>query len=268
MNFEWSDLFLVVLGIIAFFLLRGSKKVKAPKETTGDLLQVVNIEDDGLVVTEDGFYILYCPVTPVALPLKSPQEQSMIWSAFFDALNTLSHRVTFRAESHHYDIDDYFQEYKAEAVQTQDSNLMDYAEELKGHFLSLMEQQSVRDGKFFIRLEINQYDLTDFEVSFDSPALEGMLQRVRTDERLSSEEMLELARQELGNTFRVVKSYFNRVGIGVSQMDKGQVKAYLYRAANRDTSSVVTWGEMVDHGVFEDTERVSIGKLRFAEGSE
>ncbi|AQS55651.1 hypothetical protein [Novibacillus thermophilus] len=266
MTLSWSDLLLVVLGIAAFFLFRSSKKLKAPKENTSDLIQVERIDSDGLVETEDGWYVMYFRVTPVALPLKSPQEQSMIWNSFRDIVNTLSHRMTCRAESHHYDIQDYFQEYKAQAIQTEDADFIRYADELRDYFISLMEQQSVRDLQYILRLEINREDLSDFGFTFGNPTVEELLKKTKKQDTVSDEEMRDLARQELTNTYRVVRNYFNRVGVNIKQMEKKDVLDYLYRSSNRDTSPLLTWEEMEDHGVFRESEKVSVGKLRFEGG--
>lgn len=259
---------ILVVAAAAFFLFRSSKKPPAPKETTGDLVQVERIESDGLVVTEDGWFVMYLRVIPVALPLKSPQEQGMIWNAFRDVVNTLSHRMVCRGESHKYDIQDYFQEYKSLAIQTEDPASIQYADELRDEFMSLMEQESVRDMQYYIRLEISKNDLSNMELDVGNPALEAILSRTRRDDGTSDEELTELARQELMNTYRVAKNYFGRIDLFVQRMDAQEVKAYLYRSVNRDTSPLVTWDELEDHDTFVIQPQTSIGKLKFVGGGE
>lgn len=252
------DYLLVLLCVGAIFWLQRSKRNKKeiPKEKSGDWLQVQSIGEDGFVITEDQRYLFILEVQPVSFALKSPMEQKAIWSAFRDWLNMMTHPVRFRSESHLYDLHEYFQEIKAEAIEI--GGDLEYIQEMRRTFVHALEEQQVRDRRYYLILETDQRYLSEAGAGVSNPYLNDLLRRSST-----VNDNPEIAKQELLNSLRVTQSMFHNVGIWTQLLNREGVKSYLYRSANREMASLISWGELVENTASPNESIQSIGKIKY-----
>jgi hypothetical protein len=254
-----SDILLVLLAIGAVLWLRKGKKSKEiKKEKAGDFIQIQSLDPDGFITTEDQRYMMILEVQPVSFALKSPMEQTAIWSAFRDWVNMMTHPVRLRAESHPYDLHEYFQELKAQAIET--GGDLEYIQEMRETFLNALEEQQVRDRRYFLFLETDHRYLSEAGAGISNPYLNDLLRRSST-----VNDNPEIAKQELTNSLRVTQSILHNVGIWTQPLNGDGVKSYLYGSANRDMASLVSWAELQEN-VNPLNEKVqSLGKIQYGQ---
>lgn len=254
---EFKDFIgLLLLAVAGFVWFKTKKVTRTKKEKPGDLFQVKRVDDDGLIITEDGRYMLMLEVFPIALELRSEREQMMIWGIFKSWLSALPHPSRWRVESQHYNFSDYFHELKARAISSQDPQQIAYVEELQGYFSQLFDQDTMRDKRYYLFLEIDERFFSDLGV--DVPLLTDFLRR----NRVNREQDEEIARKELYNSAEFTQSVFMSVGIQTRVMRRDDVLDYLYRNANRDAAPLVPLKDMKEMGVMEEGKKISLTALK------
>ena len=244
-----------LLGVLAFLWFKSGKK-PIKKEKPGDIFQVRRIDEDGMILTEDGRYMLMLEVYPISMELRSEREQMMIWSIFKNWLSALPHPSRWRVESQPHNFGDYFQELRARAISSQDQRQVAYVEELQEYFGQIFEQDTMRDKTFYLFLEIDERFFSD--VNIDIPVLTDILSR----NRVNREQDEEIARKELFNSAEFTQSVFMSIGIQTKLMRRDDVIEYLYRNANRDIAPMVPLKTMKEMGVMEEGKKISLTALR------
>jgi hypothetical protein len=249
---------LLLLAVVGFVWFKTKNATKVKKEKPGDLFQVKRIDEDGLILTEDGRYLLMLEVFPISLELRSEREQMMIWGIFKSWLSALPHPTRWRVESQHYNFSDYFQELRAKAISSQDPQQIAYVEELQGYFGQLFDQDTMRDKRYYLFLEIDERYFSDLGV--DIPLLTDFLNQ----NRVNREQDEEIARKELYNSTEFTQSIFMSVGIQTKVMRRDDVLDYLYRNGNRDVAPLVAMKDMKEMGVMETGKKISLTALKGA----
>jgi len=249
---------LALLAVAGYVWLKTKKLTQTKKEKPSDLFQVRRIDDDGLILTEDGRYMLMLEVHPIAMELRSEREQMMIWNVFKSWLSALPHPTRWRVESQQYNFSDYFQELQAKALASQDPQQIGYVNELQAYFSQLFDQDSWRDKRYYLFLEIDERYFSDMGV--DIPLLSDFLNR----NRVNREQDEEIARKELFNSAEFTQSVFGSVGIQTRIMKRDDVLDYLYRNANRDAAPLVTLKDAKEMGVFDEGKKISLTALKGA----
>lgn len=256
---EFKDFIgLLLLAVAGFVWFKTKKVTRTKKEKPSDLFQVKRVDDDGLIITEDGRYMLMLEVFPIALELRSEREQMMIWNVFKSWLSALPHPTRWRVESQQYNFSDYFQELQAKALASQDPQQIGYVNELQAYFSQLFDQDSWRDKRYYLFLEIDERYFSDMGV--DIPLLSDFLNR----NRVNREQDEEIARKELFNSAEFTQSVFGSVGIQTRIMKRDDVLDYLYRNANRDVAPLVTLKDAKEMGVFDEGKKISLTALKGA----
>jgi len=257
-GFSMTDLIVVVIAIVGFIWLQKSKKTTTKKEKPADWFQVKAIDEDGLITTEDDRYLLMVSIQPVSFALKSPTEQKMIWSAFRDCINMISHPLRMKAEAHPYDLEDYFQDLKGKAVESGDDAIIDYVEEMRATFTYLIEQNKIQDRRYYLFLETDNHYLAELNAEISNPLLNDLLKSNAAKNHTSD---METVRQELNNSYRVVKSVFHGVGIWTHQLNRNDVLHYLYRTGNREIASVLNLDDLLKRSAPQGEKVQSFGKI-------
>ncbi|KQN97036.1 hypothetical protein [Paenibacillus sp. Leaf72] len=241
-----SDIILVLLLLVAaYYLQRSSNRAKqgAKKEKAADWLQVKNIDADGLITTEDDRFLLMLEVQPVSFALKSPVEQKMIWLAFRDCINMIPHPTRYKSESHPYDLEDYFQDVKARAVELDDLANTDYVEELHDMFKSMIELNQIQDRKYYVFLETDSRFLSELAADVSNPVIHDLLKRNKQNQQSVYD--MDTIRQELMNSLRIIQASYHNVGIWTYAMRREEVIQYFDKTTNREIAGVLPLEEML-----------------------
>lgn len=230
---------LLVGGIFLFIILKIKKKRESepPKETVEDWLKVKKIDSDGLVQTEDDRFLYYLEVRPIPIYLKSDREGAIIWSAFRNVADMITHPIKLRSQSHPYQLEDYFQELKAEAVEQEDDGNMEYAIELETFFKQIVEQNKNQDHRYYLILEMSQRYAAELSAEISNPILNELALKKASMGVLD----IETIRQELKNGRSIAEQYFAGCGLLTNQLDREGVLQYLYSNVNREMASVVSY---------------------------
>lgn len=263
---ELKDLlFILGLAVGWYFLSRnGKKKSIKNKNSAADWLQVKQIDDDGLITTEEDQYVLMLEVLPIASALKSNLEFSMVWSGYRDLLNIVPHTTATRIETHPYNLDDYFNELKSTASdldnESAETDLM-YIADFENCMMGDLESNMVQDKKYYIRLETNAKYLVELAANFQNPMIQDLI-RSTTSKNASVD--YDTIRLELWNSARLAQSIFHSHGLWVYPLDSREaVLSYLHKSANRDEASAIKTNDLIVNAM-ENTEKMdSFGKIAF-----
>lgn len=252
---DWGtiqDILIAVVGIGLFWWMMKSRKGnEIPKETSADLFEPKSIDEDGFIITEDDRYMMMLQVQPISFVLKSPTEQKMIWSAYRDWINMIPHPLRIRVESHPYDLNEYFQEMKANAIATGDPRNVEYSQELQNSFMQYLEEQKVQDQKCFIILETDYRYLQEVSMGIENPIIHDIMKK---NGKISSDNP-EVAKQELMNSIRVTRAVLNNVKIITEPMKRNDVLNYFYGSVNREMASLSPLTDL-DEMLIGDDEKV------------
>jgi hypothetical protein len=257
-GFSFTDIIVILIAILLFIWLQKSKRTTPKKEKAADWFQVKSIDEDGLITTEDDRYLLMVEIQPVSFALKSPTEQKMIWSAFRDCINMISHPIRMKAEAHPYDLDDYFLDLKGKAVETGDESIMSYVDEMKETFTNFLEQNKIQDRRYYLFLETDNRFLAELNAEISNPLLNDLL---KSNAAKNMQSDIDTVKQELNNSLRVVKTVFHGVGLWTHPLRREDVLQYLYRTGNRDIASALSLDELMERAAMGGEKIQSFGKI-------
>jgi hypothetical protein len=256
----FSDILLASLAVGGIVWLQKSKRKEIPKEKASDWLQVQEITEDGLVLTEDNRYLLIVEVLPLSFVLKSLEEQKMIWSAFRECINMISHPIRLRTESHPYELEEYFQELRARATETDDVALMDYVGEMRETFSQYVEENQIQDRKYYLFLELDESYLAEAAAETTNPLLNDLFKKASSKGSIDHDSI----RQELKNSYQVAQSVFFNIGMMTRPLRRrNEVLAYFYSSANREMASVIPYEVMAERVAPKGSPVQSISKIQY-----
>lgn len=259
---------LILLGAAAtWWWINRKKTVTAvPKETTEDLFKFKRVDEDGFIETEDGRYMMMMEVQPILMATKGPMEQKAVWLHYRNLAASLPHAMRIRMEVQHYNLDDYFQELKSQAISMGDQTELAYLQEQQQVFEYVMAERKTLDCRFYLFLETDSRFLSDVGLRLDSPLFQDIFNLFQR--AASTEDNEVVAKQELYNSLRVAQSSLHTSGIWTQQMLKKDVEEWLYRSTNREMASVVSYSDRIQ-GSSEEGEAkwFSIGKNTFEKES-
>ncbi|MED0738868.1 hypothetical protein [Aneurinibacillus thermoaerophilus] len=260
MQFELLD-YLILAGGLAYFILnKRNKKAQEtkPKETVEDWLQVKEIDEDGLIHTEDGRFLYILAVRPIPLFLKSKREKDIVWSAFRNVAEMVTHPIRLRSQSHPFRLDDYFQSLKGLAIEQEDAGNMEYAHELEETFGQIVELNKIQDQHYFLILEMSQRFAVELSAEITHPLLNEMVLK-RAAMKPSD---IETIRQELRNSRSIVEQYFLGCGIHTLLLDKEGVLEYVYANVNREMAAIMPYQELKDRTALPNHSVPSLTKMQ------
>ncbi|QDX90996.1 hypothetical protein EEL30_00565 (plasmid) [Brevibacillus laterosporus] len=253
-SFDWELLKSVAIvlsaGAAYLFLKKGKKEV--PKEKAIDWFKPRRIEKDGFIETEDNRFMVMLEVQPIPFILKSPKEQSAIWSGFREWLSMIPHPVRFRVQSYPYSLQDYFYEIRQKALELGDLGNIQYNKELEEVFNHVILEQKIQDQRYFIILETDYRYLGDTGIT-NSPLFHDVMNKIKKHKQVDN---YDVAKQELFNSVRLTQEVLFNIKINVSQMYKKDVLEYLYGAINREMSALMSLEEF-EQKVADDVRSVT-----------
>ncbi|AYB41726.1 hypothetical protein D5F52_26595 (plasmid) [Brevibacillus laterosporus] len=253
-SFDWELVksIVIVLGAGAayFFLKKGRKEM--PKEKAIDWFKPKKIEEDGFIETEDGRFMVMLEVQPIPFILKSPREQTAIWSGFREWLSMIPHPVRFRVQSYPYSLQDYFYEAHQRALELGDLGNIQYNKELEEVFNNVILEQKIQDQRYYIILETDYRYLGDVGIT-NSPFLHDVMNKMKKHNQVDN---YDVAKQELFNSVRLTKEVLFNIKINIRQMYRKDVLEYLYGAINREMSSLMSLEEF-EQKVADDMRSVT-----------
>lgn len=249
---------ILLIGGLLWYMFRLKPSDQKQKESLSDLFQLKRLERDGFIITEDNRYAYMLEVNPVSFELKSQREQKMIWLAFRDWLNMLPHPVRLRIEDHPYDLNEYFQDLKAQAITSGSQHDLQYIEQMQATFADLMNDKKVQDKRYYIILETDSRYLLEQGFASKNPVLGSFVSKAQS----LAVENEDVARQELQNSIRVTQSILFNVGIYCYLLNRDQVLESLYRSGNREMASIIPYANQKEYQT-EQQKKASIGKVQF-----
>ena len=232
----------LILAVICFIYFKGRKPAK-PARTTQDLMNYVSISADGIVELPGREFRLVLEVEPVALGLKSPQEQAAAWLGFRSLLNSLTLPVTFLVQSRHLDLREYLALMGDRARNAPTAELREYGEKLSAWLQDLAEGRKVRDRRHYVIIRMGARDLEDYSsgVSVENEAVNAALKALtRAGGGMSEAEARDLARQELENMAAIVQAGLAALEIQSVRLNRRGVLELVYSTFNRDMANVVS----------------------------
>lgn len=249
-----SDYILGAILIAIFIWLQRSKKRNVvPKEKACDWLQVKEIDEDGLITTEDDRYMLMVEIVPVSFELKSQMERKMVMSVFRETLNMISHPIRFRVESHPFDLEDYFADLKAKAIETGDPLNSQYVDELRYTFAYYIEQNKVQDRRYYIFLETDHEYLAELSIDTANPLLHSLMKKRAAKDHVAE---LDAIKEDLLASLRIIQSMYHTVGLWTRPMKRKDVLSYLYNTVNREVSTALSY-EDLEEKVAQPGEKIT-----------
>ncbi|MCL6557793.1 MAG: hypothetical protein K6U74_03135 [Firmicutes bacterium] len=225
-----TDFLLLAAGAgAAYYMLRPKKKV----ETTQELLEYVDISQDGIIELPGNKYRLVIEVEPVNMALRSLQEQAAIWLGFKNMVNSLNLPVTFLIQTRYLNLKDYLAWLKNINSDSPES-IKAHLDEHIGYLQKKAEGKHLRDRRYFVILKIDAASLgVESGIQIDSPILDAAAKLVPKKVKASGD-VKRNASIELFEAASIIRSLLDAIEIRTAILDRKAVLDFLYQTFNRD----------------------------------
>ncbi|MCL9662117.1 hypothetical protein L2089_15590 [Paenibacillus hunanensis] len=264
------DILFIVLIIVCYLAYRKLNKNASlkKKNKASDWLQVKQIDEDGLITTEDNQYLYIIEVMPIPDALKSTLERGMIWSTFKDLIDILPHSTVIRAESHPYNLEGYFEDLKLQSSdQATSLQVIDdqYIQDLQQMVNQEIESTALQDKVYYLRLLTNPRYLAEMNTALENPVLHEIMKNMTVSATTADYDTI---RQELKNSIRITQNLLHKHNIWTYPlMSRESVLAYIHKSVNREEFNVSHAGEIIQNAVAGNEHMDSLGKIAFGKES-
>jgi hypothetical protein len=231
----FTDFLLLGAGLgAAYFLLRPQKT----KETSQELLDIVDVTDDGIIELPGFKFRTVMEVVPINMALRSFEEQAAIWVGFRNILNSLSVACTFLVQTQYMNIRDYVDYIKSHSKGLP-SEFSPYADELSTWLSAKIEGKSLRDRKYYVILKTDTSGISEESIRIDSEIVDTIAKSVSEagKTKMAPEEIRKQAYDQLSEARNLIVGGFTGMGIVAQPLYKKEVLEMLYQTFNRETAS-------------------------------
>ncbi|MCL6478324.1 MAG: hypothetical protein K6T65_07885 [Peptococcaceae bacterium] len=238
-----TDYLLLAAGAGAvYYLLRPQKKA----ETTQELLDYVDISQEGIIELTGNKYRLVIEVEPINMALRSLQEQAAIWLSFKNLINSLNLPTTFLIQTRYLNLKDYL-DWLRSLNQGKPENIKKLAEEHIDHMQKKTEGKHLRDRRYFIILKIDAASAgIESGLKIENPVLDTLVKSISKtgNARMSTDEMRQNAQTELFESASIIRGNLDAMGIRSAVLGRKAVLELLYQTFNRDMAPFARMDEV------------------------
>ncbi|OPX90836.1 MAG: hypothetical protein A4E53_00816 [Pelotomaculum sp. PtaB.Bin104] len=229
----FTDYLLLAAGAGAvYYLLRPQKKA----ESTQELLDYVDISQEGIIELTGNKYRLVIEVEPINMALRSLQEQATIWLSFKNLINSLNLPTTFLIQTRYLNLKDYL-DWLRSLNHGKPENIKKLTEEHIEYMQKKTEGKHLRDRRYFIILKIDAASAgVEGGIQIDNPILDTLVKSIPKTKsaRISTEGMRQNAQTELFESASLIRGNLDAMGIHSAVLNKKAVLELLYQTFNRD----------------------------------
>lgn len=231
----FTDLLILGAGIgAAVFLLRPQKS----KETSQELLDIVDVTDDGVIELPGFKFRAVIEVAPINMALQSFEEQAAIWAGFRNILNSLTVACTFLVQTRYLNITSYIEQIKSYS-RTLPEEFTFYADNLSTMLMSKIEGKSLRDRKYYVVLKTDASGISEENIRIDSEIVDTIAKSTSeiSKAKMSPDEIRSQAYDQLNEARNLIIGGFTGIGMLAEPLSKNEVLEMLYQTFNRDSAS-------------------------------